>query len=105
MNRTVSRKRFDTVAGIHPGLVPAKPDVGTGIHGKADTIIDFVSALSPLASGRVEQLPDTPEFARKHSSALLSAVSGGQWPQVRKAAVPKWGIEDNRSMFASGWNH
>ena len=78
MDRTVRRKRFDMVASLHPGLLPSAPDLGTGIHAKADTIIEFCSTLAPLASGRVDKLLDTPEFARKHSSALLSAVAGGQ---------------------------
>ena len=87
MRRSVRRGRLNKVAAIHPDLVPARLDKGTSVNGKKDIIIDVTNILAPLVGGRKASLQDTPEFERKHASALLSAASGGQWPQVRKAKI------------------
>ena len=76
--------------------LPLAPDIGASVHGREEFIIDFASTLAPVANGKVDQMGDTPEFAKKHSSPLLSAVAGGQWPEARKGAVPKWQIADDR---------
>ena len=87
------------MAALHPGVIPTRPDIGAGLQGKRDFIVEFANVLAPLASGKVDTLVSAPEFARKHSSALLSAAAGGQWPQARKASVPKWNITDNNCQL------
>ena len=82
VTRTVRRRRLMNITAMHPGLWPPAPDLGTGMHG-TDIAVDFASTLAPIANGRVSKLADAPEFERKHASALLSAVAGGQWPQAR----------------------
>ena len=99
MRRTIRRRRFLAVAALHTGLLPQKPDVGAAVHGRADTIVDFANILAPLANGKVDKLADTPEFSRRHAAALLSATAGGQWPQTRKAAVPRWAITDDKCQL------
>ena len=99
MRRTVKRMRFAAVAEMHPGLVPARADVGSGISDKGYVVVEFANVLHPLASGKVTTLADTPEWCRKHAASLLSAVTGGQWPQTRRASAKKWNITDTRCQL------
>ena len=62
-------------------------------------VIDFGSVLSPHSNGKVESLKDTPEWEKEHAPALLSVISGGQWPQTRKATVRKWEITYKRCQL------
>ena len=95
MNRTTRRRRFLQITSMHQGMLPARPDVGVGVHGRSDIIVDFANTLAPLIRGKVDTISSAPEFEKKHASALLSALANGQWPQTRKAAVPSWNISDN----------
>ena len=99
MNRTVRRGRFSKVAALHHGLLPSTPDVGSDTLGKQGFIVEFASTLAPVANGKTDCVASAPEFARKHASALLSAAAGGQWPQARKAAVPRWQIQDDQCQL------
>ena len=99
MRRTVRRMRLGEVSALHPALVPSRPDIGASCRGARDVIVDFVHVLSPIAKGKVACIADAPEFLRKHASALLSAASGGQWTQAKKAAVPKFALTDNRCQL------
>ena len=99
MRRTIRRLRFTAVAEMHPGLVPARTDIGAGTPSKDDVVISFANVLQPLATGRVATLTDTPEWSRKHASSLLSAVTGGQWPQARKAQVKRFNISDTKCQL------
>ena len=99
MARTIRRRRFNAVANMHGGLIPPRPDVGVTYHGKKEFIVEFSSTLSPIACGKVDKLAEAPEFERKHASALLSATAGGQWPQARKASVPRWNIDDKNCQL------
>ena len=99
MMRSVRRQRVKQIALMHPDLIPDNTDVGKKRGSRSDIIIDFANVLSPIVKGKVHSLTDTPEFERKHAAGLLSACAGGQWPQVRKAAVKKWGITDDRCQL------
>ena len=77
MSRTVRRRRFEQVASLHQGIISTRPDVGAGLQGKRDFIVEFANVLAPLASCKEDTLVSAPEFARKRSSALLSAAAGG----------------------------
>ena len=99
MADTVRRHRLEKVASHHPNLIPNTPDIGASKHGASDIILEFSNILAPLAGGKVAKLVDTPEFLRKHASSLLSAAVGGQWPQAKKAAVPKWEVKDDRCQL------
>ena len=52
-----------------------------------------------MATGKVQSLKDTGEWERDCAPHLLAAVAGGQWPQIKKAHVPKWGITDTRCQL------
>ena len=102
MRWTVRHNRFLAVAEQLPGLIPDRADTVSGLSDNFYVILDFVSALSSLATGKVDKLKDTPEWERKHSASLLSAATGGQWTQTRRTAVRKWGITDSRCQLCFG---
>ena len=94
---SVRRWRWKQVADILPGLVPSWLDSGTGAPTQRDTIVGCFASIGRLLKGK---LP--PKLAGavgalwepKCRGDLHSAVIGGQWSQVRKAAVTHFGIDD-----------
>ncbi len=83
-----------------PGLVPASPDFvarPTGLAGSGTTtqhIIDFSDVLRRLLRARKEGCPTFAAWLPKYKGDLVSAISGGQWPQARIASTRKW-TDDN----------
>ena len=99
---SVRRWRWKQVADILPGLVPSSTDSGSGAATQRDTIIGCFASIgrllkgkpSPKLAGEVGKL-----WQPKFKGDLHSALVGGQWSQVRKAAVPEYQIEDKRCQL------
>ena len=91
--RAVRAWRFGKVAQSFPHLVPSTCDVGGPICTEDTVIFDFSSTLSSLLKSTTSGIEGHPWDAT-HKAGLISAISGGQWPQARKAAVPSWHISD-----------
>ena len=96
---TVRTLRLKEIGQQHPGLIPESDDTGHGNPLDGTITIDFAGTLSSLASGKKASLKDTPEWEKSHAASLLSAASGGQWPQAREAQVKKWCISDNKCQL------
>ena len=76
-----------------PSMVPEE-------HGSKGTItVDCTQAIGTLLSGKCARPADCPSWLPHCTRYLVSALSGGQWSQSRKAAVPKWGITDDRCQL------
>ena len=96
---SVRRWRLSRIGDCLPGLIPKACDM-SGLGSPDDTVlIDFASVSGPLAKGigAAARKTDTWDPAWRHS--FISAASGGQWPQIRKAAVGKWGISDTKCQL------
>ncbi len=98
----VRRWRWRQAGAILPGLIPTRTDAGSGAASESDIIVGCFSGMSrllrgkqcPKAAGPVADL-----WVPKFSSHLASAVNGGQWTQMRKASVEKFGITDGRCQL------
>jgi len=100
--RSVRRWRLSRIGQLIPSLVPTRVDVGTGEpsecpHGTI--VVDFAATIGQLlkCSATVDAVSHM--WSPAWRGDLASAMSGGQWPQARKAAVPSWGIDDNRCQL------
>lgn len=96
-NASVRRWRIRRIAKAMPGLCPAQPDVGAAMSdpGSSSIIIDFAASLAPLIKGKRCKLPEGIDWEKAWAASLQSGINGGQWPQVRKAAVPKFECDSN----------
>ena len=97
--RAVRRWRLQRIAKDLPGLMPVSNDLDDEWMTGSSAVIDLSHITSRLATGKVSKLRQTPEWNRSHAPSLLSATTGGQWTQARRAAVPKFGITDNRCQL------
>ena len=79
MRRTVRFNRFQTAAQQIPGLIPDQAEAGTGRADNCYVIVDFAMTLCGLATGKVSEPNDTPEWERKHARYLLAS---GLWRAV-----------------------
>ena len=94
----VRRWRMRLANRILPGLIPPMPDLGPAIPAREDRIITTFGGLSALLKGKPckEVAGEVKkDWHPRAKGDLASAISGGQWTQVRKAGVTAWGIEDN----------
>ena len=60
-------------------------------------VVDFAATLGQLMASR--SCKDQAAWSPEWRGDLASAVSGGQWPQTRRAAVPAWGIENKNCQL------
>ena len=88
-NRSTRRWRLARVKEQLPGFISSLPD-GDGCN-KDDTtvVIEFSGILSAIARGSKAAVKHVAEWSPECKSLLVLAVSGGQWPQARRAAVRK----------------
>ena len=63
-------------------------------------MVDFPHVLGGLLRGRAA-VKEVPEWRAEFRADLASAVSGGQWPQARRASVRGW-TEDNLCQLCFG---
>jgi len=88
VKRSVRRWRLARISRHLPGLAPTVPDIGdTGLGPLL--ILDMMPAASRLVASKTS-CKSVAAWERKHASQLLSAATGGQWPQTRLAAVRHW---------------
>ena len=93
VHRSVRRWRFGRILDILPSMVPQG-------HGDQGTItVDCTPAINTLISGKCTKPRECPVWRPQCSRYLVSAISGGQWTQARKAAVPHWKISDTRCQL------
>ena len=99
---SVRRWRLLRVGDSMPGLIPDACDVGHPWPEGGTILCDFSMLLAPLVKGKGTGAVTNEEWNPRWKGDLASAISGGQWPQARKAAVPSWGIEDQRCQLCLG---
>jgi hypothetical protein len=97
VKQSVRRWRLLRVGESLPGLIPVACDVGDPWPTNGTVLCDFSFVLSPLLNGG--RAADSDYWCARWKGDLASAISAGQWPQVRKAAVPAWCIEDTRCQL------
>ena len=97
--RSVRRWRKQKITKTLPGLMPVYNDSADKWMTGRSVVLDVSHVTSRIACGKVDKLPQAPEFTRKCAPSLLSAVTGGQWTQCRRAAVPSYGITDNQCQL------
>jgi hypothetical protein len=108
--RSVRRWRFKRICKIFPSLVPGAPDMvaasrpdddkgrGWSSAGAEAIVIDMSDALGRLLRPGKASCKLVKLWERADAPYLLSAVSGGQWPQARLAATRKW-VDDSRCQL------
>ena len=104
VHRSVERWRFKRVCAVLPDLVPSATD----LHRRAAAHMDETASevftflvdrpLGPLVRGTSRITSTVPQWSTKCRSQLLSAATGGQWPQVRVAKIPH-ATTDNRCQL------
>ena len=93
VKRAVRRMRTKSLASSMPALPPTHPDFRVQLQGPARTvIIDFADLVSRVLSNTTKfaKNGDDVSWAPQMTGHLISAISAGQWPQVRLAATRKW---------------
>ena len=91
VRQSVRRWRLSKLYQALPALVPQFCDVGAPECPDGTIVVDFAAALGQVMSSRNPGILGA-GWTAKWRGDLASAVSGGQWPQARRAAVPAWGI-------------
>ncbi|CAK0867119.1 unnamed protein product, partial [Prorocentrum cordatum] len=86
VHRLVDRWRAQRVISAFPALVAGEPDMPLGQGAGAVTIL-VGRPLGALLEGRGRPRSTVPQWSGPCRSQLLSAATGGQWPQVRIAKL------------------
>ena len=96
--RSVRRWRYLRIIKDIPGLIPDDIDAGQLSEAGRTLLLDFsdVTSAPCKQKGPSKQVPF---WSAAFRSCTLSALSGGQWTQTRRASVPAWGIDDNRCQL------
>ena len=97
LDRSTRRWRLQKINTTLPGVVPDDPDIVTPPEetdlGKT-TVIDFASSMASLKQDRASTKKVMHLWTPPCYTALVSAVSGGQWTQARKASVKQWELSN-----------
>jgi len=96
---SVRRWRLLRAGEAIPGLILASCDVGDPWPSGGTILCDFSMLLAPFLNAAGSGAATCENWCPQWRGDLASAISGGQWPQTRKAAVPNWGIEDSRCQL------
>jgi len=96
---SVRRWRIARVGANLTGLVPAGCDVTCNDSSARAITVDMMNIVTPFLRGKAKAASDEPTWDAAWRAGLASVMCGGQWPQARKAAVPRWNIFDNRCQL------
>ena len=97
VHHSVRAWRLRRLMVAFPALEPSHFDVCTTSDDAPSIMVDFGFALKTLFKGKPAKA-----YARWLSSwapYLVSALSGGQWTQTRKAKIAKWMISDSNCQL------
>ena len=96
--RSVRRWRHHRIAKDIPGLVPDTVDAGQLAQSGRTVLIDFADVCASVCRQRGPSKL-IPFWHATYRGDAVSALSGGQWTQARRASVPRWNIDDNRCQL------
>lgn len=102
VKRAVRCWSFSRIDECHPGLVPEHPDFLLARPPMKPVVTctirsTFWMCSEDTAPGRTK-CPTFDHWQTRCKSDLISAVSGGHWPQARLASVKDW-TDDNRCQL------
>jgi hypothetical protein len=101
--RSAERLMLDKVASELPFFKPYKSDcVGHSTYaaqnardgGRRHVMVNLSMYIKPLLAGSKRALNKAPQWTSRCKQYLRSAMTGGQWPQTRKAKLPGF-VGDN----------
>ena len=107
----VGRWRLRRIAEAAPDLIPAQfdfectvpADPGRRQEPAREALIDVTDVVASLASCAAHRRARLPVgWEHRFGPYLASAFTGGQWPQARLAAVPRWDVDDDRCQLCFG---
>ena len=91
---SVRRWRLDRILKLFSHMAPTYSDS----HAPAcdPTLLqDIFGVIAPMARGKASLKNLSTPWSNSWAPSLVSAVNGGQWPQVRKWKVASWNITDS----------
>ena len=98
VKQSVRRWRLGKLSQTMPALVPRVSDAGPPGGVENTIVVDFAATLGQFMRSSFRH-KHVCFWSPKWRGDLASAVSGGQWTQTRKAAVPRWNIEDRNCQL------
>ncbi len=110
VRRSVRRWRFGRIANAHPQLVPTTTDICAPArpqdpHGRGwdpdsaqSIVLDMSDCIARLCKPQRSRCKVFEAWNPAAKPYLLSAASGGQWPQARLASIRK-GVDDSRCQL------
>jgi hypothetical protein len=106
VSRSTARWRFRRVCKQFPMIVPSTPDCApleeaAGQQVGRMEIVDVSAVLRGLMSGRPTAVEGVPCWDISCRCWLSSAISGGQWPQARRATVAAWEADPRCQLCVS----
>ena len=87
------------IGEVAPGLTPESCDVGAPTSEQGAARIDVAYVLAPLTAAKGVGARSSELWQPRWKGDLTSALSGGQWPQARKAAITQRGTIDNKCQL------
>ena len=107
VRNAVRRWRLSKIANSFPQLVPSTPDLGACSSSAAlgkllpEGTVDLTDVLHKLLKGRARSSKVFSLWENRFRPDLVSATSGGQWPQARLASIRTW-TDDARCQLCLG---
>ena len=99
-NRSTRRWRVLQAEKLRPGLIqPPSPSASAApsaasnngdLDASVPLIFDFAHIAKSLVKGAKSAAKSVPQWSAECAPYLVSAITGGQWPQARKAMVRSW---------------
>ena len=97
VQHAVRRWRFRKICAAQPSLAPQRCDVGDPAC-QSTVLVDFAGSIGSTVRTKAQKIDGLP-WDSATRAAFVSAASGGQWPQARKAKVARWNITDSRCQL------
>jgi endonuclease/exonuclease/phosphatase family metal-dependent hydrolase len=95
---SVRRWRFARLGKTQPALIPGNCDVGAPSCPQGTVVVEFASTLTSNLRSKKAVVEDV-VWDSAAKAGMVSAASGGQWPQARKVKVARWNLTDNRCQL------